>query len=790
MHEEPNLKEITNLDTSNATTMTNMFKGCNSLTTIPNLDTKNVQDMDSMFSYCKNLVTVPNIDAESAKTMYSMFYKCESLKEAPTFSNMHPENILNISQMFTNCKKLEDAPNIDFAHINNLHKLEVSSIFEGCDKIYEKYQTLDPIEIQKLSQANQNSSEIADEVAITNEENIIDFTSITKDNSSDNTDANAIDNTSTHTIADTPAEEQTNVANPIPPNDNKQNEQTPNYYLDGFTVSETRGRIKVQLRNDSVSSVEGKYFTSLSVFVDGEKLKGNIAHTIYTSELMANKYVDLTGRKELSIWGPTKDKLEADGINVDDIKNLFKDVSDKYREGLNNIIKSSPMYKYFEDLNQSKVPDPKDLQDFMKKHGHLSASSYMTNNYGGSKDTYVYVEGGGTSKFVTLEAKSLDQLEKHKDKIINETANLLYKMRRTADKFLDVDDDQKVKATPKRKQILKGALEPVINQYIKDNYEAYRVCKEEIKSNLQLKILKSEKEENSFIIEGSFYQDRKKARSEKEGTELELHTFSIIDKNGEHNKRHFIKTDSLLGDKSSIDIQDFRSFTTQASVYDGREFPTRYYSSNMLREAVLEKLEQTLIPKLKEEQVQFNDTKIGKLYVEGKQEGKFKNLDFETFTKICDKLILPENEAEKYADYKAPEVDKDSNIIEDKPQWKSTDLIEAIASDPIALKLTLEHEAPPMVFLEWSESGAITKEFGDNHNFLMLNDANTLMKAKNIEKECQMWGGYDKSKMEILYFQKNVNDHTKLDSLSYGSFRYDAGADSPDIISHIKDYRS
>ena len=74
------LTTIPQLDTSNITSMNNMFYDCYSLTTIPQLNTGNVTSMNNMFASCSSLETVPQLDTSNVTSIVNMFVNCSSLK--------------------------------------------------------------------------------------------------------------------------------------------------------------------------------------------------------------------------------------------------------------------------------------------------------------------------------------------------------------------------------------------------------------------------------------------------------------------------------------------------------------------------------------------------------------------------------------------------------------------------------------------------------------------------------------------------------------------------------------
>lgn len=76
-------EEIQNLDTSNMTTMRNLFYKCSGLTELDlrHFNTSNVTDMYQMFDSCKNLtrVDLSGWDTSKTKNFSCMFYECTKL---------------------------------------------------------------------------------------------------------------------------------------------------------------------------------------------------------------------------------------------------------------------------------------------------------------------------------------------------------------------------------------------------------------------------------------------------------------------------------------------------------------------------------------------------------------------------------------------------------------------------------------------------------------------------------------------------------------------------------------
>ena len=111
-------------DTSNVTTMSNMFGYCQKLTTIPQLDTSNVTNMYSMFGQCSKLITIPLLNTSKVTNMNSMFDQCSKLDTIP---QLDTSNVTNMTRMFGNCRVLTTIPQFNTSKVTNM-----SYMFSGC----------------------------------------------------------------------------------------------------------------------------------------------------------------------------------------------------------------------------------------------------------------------------------------------------------------------------------------------------------------------------------------------------------------------------------------------------------------------------------------------------------------------------------------------------------------------------------------------------------------------------------------------------------------------------------
>ena len=117
--------DISGWDTSNVTTMEDMFSFCDKLKNIigiENLDVSNVEYANNMFYVCKKLVELDLTNWNPISLEYAsyMFYGCSNLKIIKNIENWQLPNIKDVNHMFSNCTKLDvDLSNWDFTKIKD-----------------------------------------------------------------------------------------------------------------------------------------------------------------------------------------------------------------------------------------------------------------------------------------------------------------------------------------------------------------------------------------------------------------------------------------------------------------------------------------------------------------------------------------------------------------------------------------------------------------------------------------------------------------------------------------------
>lgn len=127
--------DLSQLDTSRAKDLRNLFYGCTSLQSVDlsQLDMSNVTSMRGMFTDCKNLksINLSGIDTSNVTDMSSMFYGCQSL-ESLDLSQLNTINVTDMNRMFTDCKNLQF---VNLSGIDTINVTNMSSMFYGCKKL-------------------------------------------------------------------------------------------------------------------------------------------------------------------------------------------------------------------------------------------------------------------------------------------------------------------------------------------------------------------------------------------------------------------------------------------------------------------------------------------------------------------------------------------------------------------------------------------------------------------------------------------------------------------------------
>ena len=114
---------VSNLDTSQVTNMSDMFTWCSKLTTLDlsNFDTSKVTYMGSMFYNCRGLTTLDlsNWNTSKVTNMNYMFSGCTSLTSLDV-SNWNTSKVTRMDAMFSDCTSLRTIKINDEASANKL----------------------------------------------------------------------------------------------------------------------------------------------------------------------------------------------------------------------------------------------------------------------------------------------------------------------------------------------------------------------------------------------------------------------------------------------------------------------------------------------------------------------------------------------------------------------------------------------------------------------------------------------------------------------------------------------
>ena len=123
---------VSNFDTSKVTDMSFMFNDCSRLTSldVSSFDTSKVTDMSKMFSGCSSLTSldVSKFDTSNVTDMGSMFSECSSLTSLDV-SNFDTSKVTSMYEMFSECSSLT---NLDVSNFNVTDETDYKNMFCNC----------------------------------------------------------------------------------------------------------------------------------------------------------------------------------------------------------------------------------------------------------------------------------------------------------------------------------------------------------------------------------------------------------------------------------------------------------------------------------------------------------------------------------------------------------------------------------------------------------------------------------------------------------------------------------
>ena len=128
--------DLSNIDTSGMTNMSNMFSDNTSLTNITfgdNFNTANVTNMSGMFKNCTILKTIDlsSFNTSNAIIFASMFMNCQGLQNLD-LKSFNTSNVTSMLSMFYNCSSLTS---LDLSSFNTSNVERMETMFYNCSSL-------------------------------------------------------------------------------------------------------------------------------------------------------------------------------------------------------------------------------------------------------------------------------------------------------------------------------------------------------------------------------------------------------------------------------------------------------------------------------------------------------------------------------------------------------------------------------------------------------------------------------------------------------------------------------
>ena len=127
--------DLSNFNTSTATSMNFMFFGCSSLTSLnlSNFNTSSVISMNYMFDGCSTLTSLnlSNFNTSKVISMYNMFNNCSSLSSL-NLSNFNTSIVKSMNSMFGGCSSLTS---LNLCNFNTSLISSFYFMFKGCSSL-------------------------------------------------------------------------------------------------------------------------------------------------------------------------------------------------------------------------------------------------------------------------------------------------------------------------------------------------------------------------------------------------------------------------------------------------------------------------------------------------------------------------------------------------------------------------------------------------------------------------------------------------------------------------------
>ena len=133
------IKDLKYLNTANVKYMSDMFWGCQKLSSLDlsKFNTEKVTDMSGMFYGCQNLssLDLSKFNTEKVTDMRGMFYNCSTLTSLD-LSNFNTEKVKSMMGMFFSCSALTS---LDLSNFNTANVMEMGNMFNACSALTTIY---------------------------------------------------------------------------------------------------------------------------------------------------------------------------------------------------------------------------------------------------------------------------------------------------------------------------------------------------------------------------------------------------------------------------------------------------------------------------------------------------------------------------------------------------------------------------------------------------------------------------------------------------------------------------
>ena len=131
--------DLSKFNTEKVTDMSGMFYGCQKLSSLnlSKFNTEKVEGMTSMFEECKNLssLDLSKFNTEKVTDMRGMFYNCSTLTSLD-LSNFNTEKVKSMMGMFFSCSALTS---LDLSNFNTANVMEMGNMFNACSALTTIY---------------------------------------------------------------------------------------------------------------------------------------------------------------------------------------------------------------------------------------------------------------------------------------------------------------------------------------------------------------------------------------------------------------------------------------------------------------------------------------------------------------------------------------------------------------------------------------------------------------------------------------------------------------------------